>query len=78
MIQINKLTTKIGSIGYGVYAKLKTSRKNETLNIIFTKGKLEIPIETIERINIYDTSLNIVYKDKRTQFINLQNVTYME
>ena len=71
-------TTEIGGLGFVAYEKLRQSEKQELLTIVFTKGKLELETNTIERINVYDESMNIIFKDKTSKYINLQNVTYME
>lgn len=77
-MDVNKNTVKINGLGYVAYAKLINNRKSERLEIIFTKGKLELEISEVDRINVYDNSMNIFYKDKRIQYVNLDNVTYME
>ena len=78
MININKQTIQMGSLGNSAYAKLMNDKKKEIIQIIFTKGKLELELQTVERINIYDTAMNIFFKDNTSKFINLMNVTYME
>ena len=75
MITINKNTSKINGLGYSAYFKLIESRKQEKIEIIFTKGKLELLTEEIERINTYDYGLNIIKKDNTIIFVNLFNVT---
>ena len=62
------------SLGYSAYMCIRNNTKT-TFEIIFTKGKIEVETELIERINFYQYSMNIVYKDKTIQFVNLQNVT---
>lgn len=77
-MDINKKAIKMESIGQSAYAKLVNNRKNEKIEIVFTKGKLDVEVETVERINVYDNSMNIFYKEGTDKFINLSNVTYME
>lgn len=77
-MDVNKNTTKINGLGYVAYAKLINNRKGGVVEIIFTKGKLEIEIKDVDRINVYDDCMNIYYKDKKIQYVNLHNVTYME
>lgn len=77
MMRINDNTENKG-LGNVAYLKLANSKKNETIEIIFTKGKVEIIMDDVDRINVYENSMNIYFKDKTSKFINLHNVTYME
>ena len=77
-MQINKIIKNINGIGNSAYNKLRETKKQETLSIIFTKGKLEILTEDVERINVYDESMNIIKKDNTALFVNLYQITYME
>ena len=77
-MKAQRITGKINGLGFVAYWKLRESEKQELLTIVFTKGKLELETNTIERINVYDESMNIIFKDKTTKYINLHNVTYME
>ena len=74
-MKINRVTHQINGLGYSAYEKLRTSDKQETITIIFTKGKEELMVENIERVNVYDESMTIVLKDNTSIFINLLNVT---
>lgn len=74
-MKINRVTNQINGLGYSAYEKLRTSNKQETITIIFTKGKEELMIEDIERINVYDECITIILKDNTSIFINLLNVT---
>lgn len=76
-MKINNNSEKIGSLGDAATKKL-ANIKNDILTIIFTKGKLEVETNNIERINVYDDSMNIILKTNELIFINLQNVTYIE
>jgi len=53
----------------------RSEKKELKFTITFTKGKLEVEAETIQRININNESAIIHYKDGTRGFINLQNVT---
>ena len=74
-MKINRVTNQINGLGYSAYEKLRTSDKQEIITIIFTKGKVELMVENIERINVYDECITIVLKDNTSIFINLLNVT---
>ena len=74
-MNINRITHQINGLGYSAYEKLRTSDKQETITIIFTKGKEELMVEDIERINVYDECITIILKDNTSIFINLLNVT---
>lgn len=74
-MKINKVTNQINGLGYSAYEKLRTSDKQETITIIFTKGKEELMVADIERINVYDECITIILKDNTSIFINLLNVT---
>ena len=71
----NRKTNKIYNLGFTVYEKLKQSEKQETITIIFTKGKEELIVDDIDRINIYDDCMNIFFKDKTSMFVNLYQIT---
>lgn len=73
-MKINNNTENKGN-GYVTYQKLNNSKKQETIEIIFTKGKLLIETDKIDRINVYSNGMNIFYKDNTSIFINLDNVT---
>lgn len=77
MKNINKKNVGLGSIGDATYHTLKNKR-DDILTIIFTKGKLELEVKNIERVNVYNESMNIIFKDNKEQFINLLQVTYIE
>jgi hypothetical protein len=74
-MKINRVTNQINGLGYSAYEKLRTSDKQEIITIIFTKGKEELMVENIERVNVYDECITIVLKDNTSIFINLLNVT---
>lgn len=74
-MKINRVTNQINGLGYSAYEKLRTSDKQETITIIFTKGKEELMVGDIERINVYDECIRIALKDDTSIFINLLNVT---
>jgi len=74
-MKINRVTNQINGLGYSAYEKLRTSDKQETITIIFTKGKEELMVADIERINVYDECITIILKDNTSIFINLLNVT---
>ena len=74
MIRINNNTENKGN-GYVAYQKLMNSKKQETIEIIFTKGKLIVEMDKVDRINMYSDGMNIFYKDGASIFINLDNAT---
>lgn len=76
MKNINKNGIGLGGVGDATYNKLKNKR-GDILTIIFTKGKLELEIKDIERVNVYNDSMVVIFKDNREYFINLMQVTYM-
>lgn len=71
-------TNEMNGLGYVAYEKLRQSEKQEVITIVFTKGKLGLETKDIERINVYNDSMNIFFKDNTSKYINLQNVTFME
>lgn len=74
MITINDKALNKG-LGTPLYQKLIRSRKQETIEIIFTKGKLEVILDEVERINVYPYSIYIIYKNQQITYINLYQVT---
>ena len=74
MITINDKALNKG-LGTPLYQKLIRSRKQETIEIIFTKGKLEIILDEVERINVYPYCMYIIYKNQQITYINLYQVT---
>ena len=74
MITINDKALNKG-LGTPLYQKLIRSRKQETIEIIFTKGKLEVILDEVERINVYPYSMYIIYKNQQITYINLYQVT---
>lgn len=68
---------ELGGLGEATYHTLK-NKKDDILIIIFTKGKLEIEVKDIERVNVYNESMVIIFKNNKEQFINLLQVTYLE
>ena len=74
-MNINKVTHKINGLGYSAYEKLKSSEKQEMITIIFTKGKEDLIVEDIERVNVFDDCMIVILKDNTSTFINLLNVT---
>ena len=74
-MQINKQINDLFSLGQTAYYKLNDNKKQEKIEITFTKGKIEIETQEIERINIYNNSMNLIKKDKTSIFINLYQVT---
>lgn len=70
-----RITKELYGLGYVAYEKIRQSKKQETITIIFTKGKEELTVSEIERINIYNDSMMIFFKDKTSMFINLYQVT---
>ena len=74
-MNINKVTHKINGLGYSAYEKLKSSEKQEMITIIFTKGKEDLIVEDIERVNVFDECMIVILKDNTSIFINLLNVT---
>lgn len=76
MKNINKNSIKLDGIGDATYHTLR-NKDDDILTIIFTKGKLELEVKDIERINIYNDSMIIVFKDNKEQLINLAQVTYL-
>lgn len=68
---------KLGGLGEATYRTLK-NKEDDILIIIFTKGKLEIEVKDIERVNVYNESMVIIFKNNKEQFINLLQVTYLE
>lgn len=77
MKNINMKNTKLGGLGEATYRTLK-NKEDDILMIIFTKGKLEIEVKDIERVNVYNESMVIIFKNNKEQFINLLQVTYLE
>ena len=75
MIQINKQINDLFGLGQCAYIKLNDNKKRETIEIIFTKGKLDLLTNEIERINVYNESINVIKRDKSSIFINLNQVT---
>lgn len=73
-LNIDYNTIKFSSLGYSIHNVLKNKRDG-ILEIIFTKGKYEMEVEQIMRINIYESSIVIILKDNTQHFINLLNVT---
>lgn len=71
-------TNEVNGLGFVAYEKLRQSEKQEIITIVFTKGKLELETKNIERINVYDESINIFFKNNESKYVNLQNITYME
>ena len=68
-------TNKSYGLGFTAYEKLRQSDKQETITITFSKGKEDLLVENIERVNVYDDCINIFFKDKTSMFINLYQVT---
>lgn len=77
MRNINIKNMKLGCLGEATYHTLK-NKADDILIIIFTKGKLEIEVKDIERVNVYNESMVIIFKNNKEQFINLLQVTYLE
>ena len=77
MKNINIKNMKLGGLGEATYRTLK-NKTDDILIIIFTKGKLEIEVKDIERVNVYNESMVIIFKNNKEQFINLLQVTYLE
>lgn len=73
-LKINYNEVSRGSLGFLAYGYF-TNTKKPIVEIIFTKGKMELEIELVERIAFGENSMLIAFKDRTTQFINLQNVT---
>lgn len=73
-LKINYQDVSRSSIGYSAYVFFKFNEK-PLVEIIFTKGKIELEISSVERLVFNEWSINIFYKDRTTQYINLQNVT---
>ena len=73
-LKINYQEVSRSSNGFYAYSFFTNSNK-PTYEIIFTKGKMELEKETVERIAFNENSMLITYKDKTMQFINLENVT---
>lgn len=73
-LNINYQETPRKSIGYSAYQYFRSNKK-PTIEIIFTKGKIELETEKVERINFYQESIHIIYKDNVIQFVNLNNIT---
>lgn len=76
MKNINKKGIELGGLGDATYHKLRNKR-GDILTIIFTKGKLELEVNDIERINVYNESMVVIFKNNKEQLINLTQVTYM-
>ena len=76
-MKINNNSDKAASLGSAVVKKLRNIN-SDILLIIFTKGKLELEVKEIERVNVYNECMVIVFKDNNQQFINLLNITYIE
>ena len=77
-MNINRNVTNLNGLGFSAYEKLRNCGNQEILTIVFTKGKMELETKTIERINVYNDSMNIYHKDDTVKHINLNNITYME
>ncbi|MBP5423011.1 MAG: hypothetical protein J6Y78_11275 [Paludibacteraceae bacterium] len=77
-MNVNRIVTDLHGLGFSANEKLGKIGKQEILTIVFTKGKLELETENIERVNVYNCSMTIYLKDNSMKFINLNNVTYME
>ena len=77
-MNVNRIVTDLHGLGFSANEKLGIMGKQEILTIVFTKGKLELETENIERVNVYNCSMTIYLKDNSMKFINLNNVTYME
>lgn len=77
MKNVNTKNMKLGGLGEATYRTLK-NKTDDILMIIFTKGKLEIEVKDIERVNVYNESMVIIFKNNKEQFINLLQVTYLE
>lgn len=77
MKNVNTKNMKLGGLGEATYRTLK-NKADDILMIIFTKGKLEIEVKDIERVNVYNESMVIIFKNNKEQFINLLQVTYLE
>ena len=77
MKNVNTKNMKLGGLGEATYRTLK-NKTDDILIIIFTKGKLEIEVKDIERVNVYNESMVIIFKNNKEQFINLLQVTYLE
>ena len=77
MKNVNTKNMKLGGLGEATYRTLK-NKADDILMIIFTKGKLEIEVKDIERVNVYNESMVIIFKNNKEQFINLLQVTYIE
>ncbi len=75
-IHINFNNVDFGGTGECAYNFLHNFHKDQ-LNIIFTKGKLELDTKDIEKINVYTSSMNIILNDKTTYFVNLETITQM-
>lgn len=73
-LKINYQDVSRSSNGY--YAHGFFSKANKPIvEIIFTKGKMELETELVERIAFNENSMLIAFKDKTIQFVNLDNVT---
>lgn len=77
-MDINRKTNDVKSVGFAFYEKLRKSNKQEIITIVFTKGKLDLEVSSIDRVNVYDNSMNIFFKDDTSKAINIYNITYME
>ena len=73
-MDLNNMTLNNG-LGNTVYKKLYDSKKQEIIEIIFTKGKLELNVEEVLRINVYENSMHIFLKENQSIFVNLYTVT---
>ena len=67
----DKLLPVVNTSGYSMEYQNKLFDTSEVLDI-------EIIMDDVDRINVYENSMNIYFKDKTSKFINLHNVTYME
>lgn len=74
-INIDYNNTKYGSTGYSIEQFLREKKDEDSLSIVFTKGKLELEIADIVRVNIFENSMIIVLKDKSSHLVNLSTVT---
>lgn len=74
-LNIDNNTTTQSGLGRSIHQYLKDNKHKEIITIIFTKGKLEINVEEVERVNIYEDSMIIYYKDKNNSYVNLLNIT---